>query len=107
VWGSGTCGIANSCGITQTFGATASQFDLINDTSPFVGTGTVGVTLSATTLRTGLFGENYLVEIDSTRANALGVLTYDYSPIPEPSTWALMIAGLAGLGFVARRRTSA
>jgi PEP-CTERM motif len=26
------------------------------------------------------------------------------APIPEPSTYALMIAGLAGVGFVARRR---
>ncbi len=28
------------------------------------------------------------------------------APIPEPSTWALMGAGLAGLGFAARRRTA-
>jgi hypothetical protein len=28
------------------------------------------------------------------------------APIPEPSTYALMIAGLAGLGFVARRRAN-
>lgn len=28
------------------------------------------------------------------------------APIPEPSTYALMIAGLAGLGFVARRRSN-
>lgn len=29
------------------------------------------------------------------------------TPIPEPETWALMMAGLAGLGVVARRRRSA
>jgi hypothetical protein len=28
------------------------------------------------------------------------------APIPEPSAWALMGAGLAGLGFVARRRNA-
>jgi hypothetical protein len=28
-------------------------------------------------------------------------------PIPEPSTYAMLIAGLAGLGFVARRRAKA
>ncbi len=27
--------------------------------------------------------------------------------LPEPSTWAMMLLGLAGLGFVARRRQSA
>ena len=26
------------------------------------------------------------------------------SAVPEPSTWAMLIAGFAGLGFVARRR---
>ena len=26
------------------------------------------------------------------------------SPVPEPSTWALMILGFAGVGFMAYRR---
>ena len=33
-----------------------------------------------------------------------------YSPVPEPSTWAMMLVGFAGLGFVgyrASRKTAA
>lgn len=40
---------------------------------------------------------------------ALIGITYDYTPaavaaVPEPSTWAMMILGFAGLGFMAYRR---
>jgi hypothetical protein len=31
---------------------------------------------------------------------------YQLTEVPEPSTWALMLAGLAGLATVARRRTA-
>jgi len=33
--------------------------------------------------------------------------TYDVSPVPEPETYAMMLAGLGLLGFAARRRKSA
>jgi hypothetical protein len=32
---------------------------------------------------------------------------YRLTPVPEPSTYALMIAGLIGLGWIARRRGGA
>jgi PEP-CTERM motif len=36
-----------------------------------------------------------------------GVAVYSASPIPEPGTYALALAGLAIVGFVARRRQRA
>jgi hypothetical protein len=32
-------------------------------------------------------------------------ITHPTPPVPEPSTWALMVAGFAGLGFVGYRQT--
>jgi hypothetical protein len=28
----------------------------------------------------------------------------DWTPVPEPSTWAMMLTGFAGLGWLARLR---
>lgn len=35
-----------------------------------------------------------------------GLVTDISSPVPEPSTWAMMLAGFAGVGFIAYRRKS-
>jgi hypothetical protein len=37
--------------------------------------------------------------------DATVTLQYTYRPIPESSTWAMMLLGLAGIGFVGYRRT--
>jgi hypothetical protein len=50
---------------------------------------------------------SYLTNVTSTFTYQETV-TYDYTPpiasVPEPSTWAMMILGLAGTGFMAYRR---
>ena len=39
--------------------------------------------------------------------NAFEVTNFTITPVPEPETYALMLAGLGAVGFVARRRKSA
>jgi hypothetical protein len=50
------------------------------------------------------FGDSYWTFLSDGTLNF--VVAQDLEPIPEPSTWALMIAGLLGLGAVARRRAA-
>ena len=44
-------------------------------------------------------------DYNATEVGILADLGYTLAPIPEPSTYALMLAGLSGLGFAAKRRT--
>ncbi len=41
-----------------------------------------------------------------TYGDNLGAFTVNISAVPEPSTWAMMILGFAGVGFMAYRRKS-
>ena len=48
----------------------------------------------------------YVFNSGLTAASEVYRIGFTVSPVPEPGTYALLIAGLAGVGFVARRRLS-
>jgi hypothetical protein len=43
----------------------------------------------------------------SDNSNALDNIVLSTGAVPEPSTWAMMILGFAGVGFMAYRRKNA
>jgi hypothetical protein len=56
-----------------------------------------------------LFSDSAMADTISSANGFSGSITYDYTPaaaVPEPSTWAMMILGFAGVGFMAYRRKS-
>ena len=57
-------------------------------------------------------GDSFYVNVaftgsDLSGANAGFSATWSAGAVPEPSTWAMMLAGFAGLGFVGYRRNKA
>jgi hypothetical protein len=53
---------------------------------------------------TALAGAKITSLVFSSTDNAFETANYSITPIPEPETYALMMAGLGVMGFVARRR---
>jgi hypothetical protein len=103
---------AGTSGVTQSFAPpqytnSQSYADALT-LAAFTGAGTlkVGTTgaTSATYVGSGNFNRSLPTEID-TRA----VVTYNYvaAPVPEPETYAMMLAGLGLMGFVLRKRKAA
>ena len=51
-------------------------------------------------------GSGNLVTSFQTSAGARATVTYNYAPVPEPETYAMMLTGLGLLAFASRRRTA-
>ena len=83
---------------TITFAMSGSPTDL-ND---FKGTGSVGIFLS---LNTSDLGDAFA----TSASGLMGTITYTYTPaashaVPEPSTWAMLLIGFAGIALAGYRR---
>lgn len=85
--------------------STSRSFTEATLLSYFSGAGTLAGTANAWALSGGA-SDNFIVDVDTAVSGRLTV-TYAYSPmpsVPEPGTWALLLAGLAAIGMLSARR---
>jgi hypothetical protein len=95
-------GVTSVIGQGVAAGTTDVMISINDQTGSYVGTGNGQVQV---TLNTGDPPNTDLIE---SVGPLDGVVTYTYKPrtlaaIPEPSTWAMMLVGFAGLGFAGYR----
>ena len=118
-WGSGAVGIGDRLGqlltyslplVTDSAKSTALQLAIWNtiyDTDNTVSSGTF-IDSSGFAGQANAYLANSLSTVSALQVAILNNPTAQdfvaYAPIPEPGTYAMMLAGLAGMGFVARRR---
>ena len=97
----------NSPALSTTGGADTGSITDSSTLALFTGTGTEGLPTSTITLLSGSHNGNQ-TQINETSANLQSVITYGFTaaPVPEPTTFAMIGAGLASLGMVWRRRSS-
>ncbi len=84
----------NSTGSGQVFTATSLGFPVTNGDQSF----------NQAVQFTALAGAKITSLVFSSSDNAFESANFSITPIPEPETYALMMAGLGVMGFVARRR---
>jgi PEP-CTERM motif len=96
---------------TTTSDNAALYADLVTTNTNSYGTFAIAPTSSPSTVLTfGLTG-SALSDINTALAGqknqkAPFVIAGKVSPVPEPSTWVMILAGFAGLGVIARRRAA-
>ena len=109
-----TSATAASVSVWDGLGATGNQLGTLNLTAQFNGNGCVGDPngdfCNWTAVGVAFAGTAMSIDFGGTaNQTAFDDITFGSKdpgppPIPEPSTYALMALGLAGIGFVARRR---
>ena len=97
----------NSPSLVTTGGADSGTITDSSTLALFTGAGTEGLVANTITLLSGSHNGNQ-TQINVTTADLQSVITYDFTaaPVPEPTTFAMIGAGLASLGMVWRRRSS-
>lgn len=108
-----TLGVYNAAG-TQVFSASIPQTYAFADT--FTGAGNsgfvFGLTGASLTQLAAVFNSNLRVGLTASAANATGGFETFFvgnaatpvTPVPEPESYAMMLAGLGVMGFIALRR---
>jgi hypothetical protein len=110
----GVTDFAGTSGITLTnLSATSSNSASFTDASTlslFTGTGTLQMPFGAAA-QSGVSGAGNLAYDFSTYAGGRASVTYQFAPVelppvPEPGTWALLLVGLAAIGWKSARRST-
>ncbi len=85
------------------------QADLVSSEGITASGGYSQMFTAPTTLGTYYIGGTYSLQFEfvpvSGGANGDGLVNYQINVVPEPSTWAMLMLGFAGLGYAGFRRT--
>jgi hypothetical protein len=95
---------------TDSLSFSGSLAPITTNLTQFEGAGTFPVAISTLTGETFTGGGGNIIATLASSATAEVTITYNYSPVtsavPEPTTWAMMLLGFAGIGFMGYRRKS-